>query len=626
MAVNKRRGDRAYGLDNALQELAPVPIPALRAPGTNDLAEIGTTWIDVPNNGVYVLTSISAGAANWETSPASGATELASLTVTPGDLDVDTGNVTFAGTLDVTGTTTVVDLVVDGDATFNGDLDISSSDAYSFSTTSNTDPAFSVTTNGGSDETIIFTNSQGTSVDSIDFVSTAGGLTFTATGLASDDAINFEANAGGIDADAALQINIDSSEEAADAIRIFASGTAGGLDIDCGTGGAALDSTGAISLDGAAASNVSVSGAGIDLSLVSAGGRVVVNGEEVAADALRLLSAAGGLDADVALQMNLASSQAAADAIRIDASDAAGGIDVDDGGGGMTFDSLGAVSIDAAAASNMSVSGAGIDLSLVSAGGRVVVNGEEAAADALRLVSAAGGLDTDVALQLSLVSSQAAAADSVRIQSSAADGGIDVDSGTGGHTIDSTGAISIDGAAASNFSVSGAGIDLTLASAAGRVVADGGEAAADAVRIVASDAAGGIDIDAGTGGITVDSGDAISFDSAAASNFTITGAGDLTLAAGTSSVNVTGAEADAAAVLVSATNASGGITLDAGATPGVTVTNGTQSFQILTGSGSPNGSVTAAQGSLYVDVAGSTSTTILFVNTDASTTWLGVGA
>lgn len=626
MAVNKRRGDRAYGLDNALQELAPVPIPALRAPGTNDLAEIGTTWIDVPNNGVYVLTSISAGAANWETSPASGATELASLTVTPGDLDVDTGNVTFAGTLDVTGETTVVDLVVDGDATFNGDLDISSSDAYSFSTTSNTDPAFSVTTNGGSDETIIFTNSQGTSVDSIDFVSTAGGLTFTATGLASDDAINFEANAGGIDADAALQINIDSSEEAADAIRIFASGTAGGLDIDCGTGGAALDSTGAISLDGAAASNVSVSGAGIDLSLVSAGGRVVVNGEEVAADALRLLSAAGGLDADVALQMNLASSQAAADAIRIDASDAAGGIDVDDGGGGMTFDSLGAVSIDAAAASNMSVSGAGIDLSLVSAGGRVVVNGEEAAADALRLVSAAGGLDTDVALQLSLVSSQAAAADSVRIQSSAADGGIDVDSGTGGHTIDSTGAISIDGAAASNFSVSGAGIDLTLASAAGRVVADGGEAAADAVRIVASDAAGGIDIDAGTGGITVDSGDAISFDSAAASNFTITGAGDLTLAAGTSSVNVTGAEADAAAVLVSATNASGGITLDAGVTPGVTVTNGTQSFQILTGSGSPNGSVTAAQGSLYVDVAGSTSTTILFVNTDASTTWLGVGA
>lgn len=626
MAVNKRRGDRAYGLDNALQELAPVPIPALRAPGTNDLAEIGTTWIDVPNNGVYVLTSISAGAANWETSPASGATELASLTVTPGDLDVDTGNVTFAGTLDVTGETTVVDLVVDGDATFNGDLDISSSDAYSFSTTSNTDPAFSVTTNGGSDETIIFTNSQGTSVDSIDLVSTAGGLTFTATGLASDDAINFEANAGGIDADAALQINIDSSEEAADAIRIFASGTAGGLDIDCGTGGAALDSTGAISLDGAAASNVSVSGAGIDLSLVSAGGRVVVNGEEVAADALRLLSAAGGLDADVALQMNLASSQAAADAIRIDASDAAGGIDVDDGGGGMTFDSLGAVSIDAAAASNMSVSGAGIDLSLVSAGGRVVVNGEEAAADALRLVSAAGGLDTDVALQLSLVSSQAAAADSVRIQASAADGGIDVDSGTGGHTIDSTGAISIDGAAASNFSVSGAGIDLTLASAAGRVVADGGEAAADAVRIVASDAAGGIDIDAGTGGITVDSGDAISFDSAAASNFTITGAGDLTLAAGTSSVNVTGAEADAAAVLVSATNASGGITLDAGVTPGVTVTNGTQSFQILTGSGSPNGSVTAAQGSLYVDVAGSTSTTILFVNTDASTTWLGVGA
>lgn len=131
---------------------------------------------------------------------------------------------------------------------------------------------------------------------------------------------------------------------------------------------------------------------------------------------------------------------------------------------------------------------------------------------------------------------------------------------------------------------------------------------------------------ASAGAITVDTAAGISIDAATASNLSVSGAGDLTLAAATQSVNITGAEAAADAVLVSATNASGGITLDAGATPGVTVTNGTQSFQVLAGSGSPNGSVTAAQGSLYVDVAGSTSTTILFCNTDGSTTWVGVGA
>lgn len=110
------------------------------------------------------------------------------------------------------------------------------------------------------------------------------------------------------------------------------------------------------------------------------------------------------------------------------------------------------------------------------------------------------------------------------------------------------------------------------------------------------------------GAVTVDSAAGISLDAATASNFTCSLA------------------SSAAAVTISASAADGGITLDAGVTPGVTFTNGTQSHQMLVGSGSPNGSVTAAQGSLYVDVAGSSSTTILFANTDGGTTWVGVGA
>jgi hypothetical protein len=205
-----------------------------------------------------------------------------------------------------------------------------------------------------------------------------------------------------------------------------------------------------------------------------------------------------------------------------------------------------------------------------------------------------------------------------------------------GFDVDTTGAFRIFGDAASTIQTDGAGIDLSLNSALGRVVIDGGEAATDAVRINASNAAGGIDIDAGTGGITVnttgayqltttgttnvlidagnnfsidsagtgsnltqdandagaavltiastnigagtaaldiDADEAITIDSAAAgvsidgvtaSNFTVTGAADLTLSSTAGSVIVSGGEAAADAVQLTASNAAGGITASAG--------------------------------------------------------------
>ena len=65
-------------------------------------------------------------------------------------------------------------------------------------------------------------------------------------------------------------------------------------------------------------------------------------------------------------------------------------------------------------------------------------------------------------------------------------------------TLDSTTGMSLDAGAASNFSTSAG--DLTLDSAAGSLVLDSGESSADSVRVVASHAAGGIDMDSGTGG------------------------------------------------------------------------------------------------------------------------------
>jgi len=248
------------------------------------------------------------------------------------------------------------------------------------------------------------------------------------------DAIQIQTAAGGVDWNTALQSNIDSSQAAADAIRIVASNAAGGIDIDAGTGGIAIDTTGALAFSGDAASTIAVAGAGIDLTLESAAGRVILNGEEAADNAITLLSAAGGLDVNTALQINVDSSQAAADAIRIVASNAAGGIDIDAGTGGIAIDTTGALALSGDAASTIAVAGAGIDLTLSSAAGRVVVNGEEAAANAVTLLSAAGGIDADAALQINIASSQAAA-DAVNIVASDAAGGVQIDAGTTGLTI-----------------------------------------------------------------------------------------------------------------------------------------------------------------------------------------------
>ena len=77
----------------------------------------------------------------------------------------------------------------------------------------------------------------------------------------------------------------------------------------------------------------------------------------------------------------------------------------------------------------------------------------------------------------------------------------DVTASTGAFTdLSATGTVSISSAAAITIEVTGAGADLTLESDLGSVIIKGGEAVADAIQLNASDAAGGIDVQSGTGG------------------------------------------------------------------------------------------------------------------------------
>ena len=98
--------------------------------------------------------------------------------------------------------------------------------------------------------------------------------------------------------------------------------------------------------------------------------------------------------------------------------------------------------------------------------------------------------------------------------------------GSNGLDVASAGAFDVSAGAASQIATSAG--DLTVDATAGSLNLTGGEEDAAAVRIHADHAGGGIDVDAGTAGIAIDSTGAISLDAAAASNLT-TSAGALTL-------------------------------------------------------------------------------------------------
>ncbi|HTJ53639.1 MAG TPA: hypothetical protein VL443_29495 [Cyclobacteriaceae bacterium] len=261
-----------------------------------------------------------------------------------------------------------------------------------------------------------------------------------------------------------------------------AAGAIGGTTPAAGSFTDLTASGGTVSLSSSAAGNLTATGAGIDMSIVSDAGRVVINGEEAAADAVRILSAAGGLDVDVALQMSLVSSQNAADAVVINAS--AGGIDI------------------------IAAGAAGEDLDLTCTSGSVHITAGEAASDAVNIDST-GGFDLDAAEQVNIASSQNAAnaivitasVGGIDITAPGASAGEDIDIVATGSSVNIT---STENAADSIVITSTlGGIDILASGAAAGedidIVATGSsvnitstESAADSIKITST--AGGIDI------------------------------------------------------------------------------------------------------------------------------------
>lgn len=169
------------------------------------------------------------------------------------------------------------------------------------------------------------------------------------------------------------------------------------------------------------------------------------------------------------------------------------------------------------ASSSISVTGApGADLTIETTAGSLVLNGGEAANDAVLIdatnvaggitfSSGTGGIGGTSNGQI-FFNSALSAVNAIELTASGATGGIDMNTNTGGYDLRSTGGgflVDTTGTGSSQITTVGAAGgtgDLTITTSAGSLNLNGGEAVSDAVLIDATNAAGGVTVRYGTGG------------------------------------------------------------------------------------------------------------------------------
>lgn len=526
--------NRSYGLSQPLVSVFPAPVSAQRSPAATDINyEVGQVWVREDTNQVWFLTSVSQGSATWALS-------------SPGASDVDTINSLSpaAGNIVIDGGTNITD--VNGGSTVTLNLDdaitlATSVSAPLYTVAAATDLAITAATgqdvvikmgDNAAANKVSFIDSDDAEVASIDSNGgfSMGAITFSGLLTASASAtVDTAGTALTLAADNSGDAVILGGGTAARAITIGQDAAAHTVAIGQAAAGAiTLDSAAGISLDAAQASNVTVTGAGQDLTLSSAGGRVDVLATEdtaqavyiranggvsetiqlhadqgtavnsinllsddggitltatnlASADAINLEATAGGVDVDGALQVNIASSQNAASALVLASSD--GGIDITAAGTG------------------------GLDIDMTNAAGSINIVASENATDAVKIESTAGGIDIlasgaaagediDIVATGSSVNITSTEADAAAIVLNASDaaGGIDITTGGGDLDIGGAGQVNIESSAGTlNMGADAVAQDINI----------GTGAAARTVTVGNTTGASGLVLQAGTGEITM---------------------------------------------------------------------------------------------------------------------------
>lgn len=168
-----------------------------------------------------------------------------------------------------------------------------------------------------------------------------------------------------IDASAS-SLNLFGGEAHASAVKIQADNAAGGIDVDAGTGGIAIDTTGAFAVAGAAASSISVASGEADENLTlsvtgATASSLILSSAGTGTDAVDINATAGGIDIDAAgaIAMNAVGVAIDGGNGEIDLT-TTGALDLN--GAAVTIDGSSGVSIDGAGASNMTTSSGALTL------------------------------------------------------------------------------------------------------------------------------------------------------------------------------------------------------------------------------------------------------------------------
>ena len=337
---------------------------------------------------------------------------------------------------------------------------------------------FTIAMDGDVDASLIL-KSTGTAQDALQIITTQGGINIT-NGGAADEEEDIDITSTN------SSINLTAGEAVADAIKINASNTGGGIDIDAGNKGISLNTTGILNID-------SVGAASHILHTASTNGDFTI-----------------GMDGNVDASLILSSTGTGTDALQVTAS-----------AGGMDITSSGVMDI--------TTSGNNSNINIKSHGSGTVGIGSitntaitldsksfsiDAVGDASNITLATDDDEEDLTIGITgstnsslILSSTGTAEDALQI-------------------ITTQGGINITNGGAAN----GEDIDITSTNSSINLTA--GEAAVDAIKINASNAGSGIDIDSGNKGISINTTGILNIDSVGAASHilhTASANGDFTI-------------------------------------------------------------------------------------------------
>jgi fibronectin-binding autotransporter adhesin len=471
------------------------------------------------------------------------------------------------------------------------------------------------------------------------------------------------------------------------AIRILASDTAGGIDINAGNGGITIDTTNGISIDSQAESNFSVTGGNLILE----------------SDALTCIQSSGTGSAGIIIgtdtvdqTINIGTGTGAKN-ITIGNTSNSTSVDINTGTGGFSLDTAsgGSISLDANGASSnftLTSNGDGQDLTFALLGNydsSIILDSQGTGTDAIK-VNSSGGIDIDATKSINLTTTSTAS-DAIRLNTGGGldvdtsgtinfatadntggaitldaafnNGGINISSGTQGIAMNSNGGlIGIGNWSGGNISIGTAAVARTLtlgnttsttsviinagsggidANTSGRIDLDTTDTSVNALRL---NSAGGIDVDAsnsinlttsgtGTDAIRLSSAGGLDVDATKSINLTTTSTASDAIRLNTGG----GLDVDTTGLINISTGSSAGgaITLDAAFNNGgITISSGTQGIAVnsnggLIGVGNWSGGnieIGTAAVARSLTVGNTTSTTSVAVNAGSGGITIGNNA